>query len=206
MSYNRTVYCGHCRGKGHNRRGCPQRKDYIANNPDSYLAHREALARERRKSNPRRCSYCSQSGHNARKCEVKTKDKVTLAQKLSYNRAIIMTKMVENGMGIGALVEITRTYRRKVNNFYLLTGIRWDLTDEPRRVLMEIVDVVDGSAHTIAESIQEGEYNNISVISGVDKEEVRRIFPSDWRMGTLYDEETYFPKGSGRSYWHFDEE
>jgi hypothetical protein len=204
MSYNRTVYCGHCGARGHNRRGCAQRKDYIANNPDSYTARREATMAERRKNRPRRCSYCSQSGHNARKCEVKAKDKVILAQKLSHNRAIIMEKMIENGMGIGALIKINRTYRRN-EDYYLLTGVRWDLTDEPTRVLMEIVDVADGKSHFIAQSVQPNDYDNVEVMSAIDKEEVRRIFPMNWRLGTLYDEETYFSKGSPRQYWHFDD-
>ena len=57
MSYNGTVYCSYCGQKGHNMRSCPKRKEYIANNPDSWQARREAEQKRRRKARGRRCSY-----------------------------------------------------------------------------------------------------------------------------------------------------
>jgi len=53
------MYCRYCYGQGHNKRGCPKLKEFVANNPNSYLA--ENLKR--------RCSYCSEEGHNRTSCE-----------------------------------------------------------------------------------------------------------------------------------------
>ena len=207
MSYNRTVYCGYCGGKGHNRRGCEQKKEYIANNPDSYQARREAIMAERRKQRgPRTCSYCHNSGHNSRTCDVKAKDKRTLVQKLSRQRAVIMDKMIENGIGIGALLSIKSRFYGEDSDCYLLTGIDWEQTDIYDGFLMVLTSVATGRLTRGKRNIDPAaEYDNIKVLSPVDIEDIRQSFPLDWKIGELYDEETYFTKGSMRQYWHFDD-
>ena len=53
------MYCRYCYGQGHNKRGCPKLKEFVAKNPTSYLADQLK----------RRCSYCSEEGHNRAGCE-----------------------------------------------------------------------------------------------------------------------------------------
>jgi len=207
MSYNRTVYCSYCGRKGHNRRGCADKKKYIADNPDSYAARREAALAERRKNNPRRCSYCEKSGHNTRKCEVKAKDQRTLVQKLSRQRAVIMEKMIENGLGVGALIEInsSRYYDDPDTKCFLLTSINWKQSDTCDKFHMSLMQVATSHISRGQRSIDPDDgYSPIKVISPVDEEVVRQSFPLEWKIGELYDDERYFSKGCPRQYWHFD--
>ena len=205
MSYNRTVYCSYCGGKGHNRRSCGTKKEYIAQNPDSYAARREAVAAEQRKNRPRTCSYCENSGHNARTCDVKVKDKRTLAQKLSRQRAVIMDKMVENGIGIGTLFDIKSRYYGQESSCYLLTDIEWEKTDTCDGFLMVLTSVETGRLSRGKRNIDPAaEYDNVKVLSPVDVEDIRQSFPLEWKIGELYDEEAYFSKGCSRKHWHFD--
>ena len=54
-------YCSYCWGKGHNRSTCPELKEYIRTNPNSYEAQREAekvARRKARKKTPRKCGFC----------------------------------------------------------------------------------------------------------------------------------------------------
>ena len=41
MSWSGTVRCGHCYGKGHNKRTCPGLKKYVEENPDSWRAREQ---------------------------------------------------------------------------------------------------------------------------------------------------------------------
>ena len=203
MSYHGSVYCSYCGGKGHNRRSCSQRKEYIAENPDSYAARREAVAAEHRKNTPRTCSYCLESGHNARTCGVKAKDKRTLVQKLSRQRAVIMDKMVENGIGIGTLFDIKSRYYGQESSCYLLTSIEWEKTDSYDGFLMVLTSVETGRLSRGKRNIDPAaEHDNVKVLSPVDVDD--HFFPFEWKIGELYDEETYFSKGCQRQNWHFD--
>ena len=48
MSYTRSVYCSFCGERGHNRTGCPKRKQYIKDNPHSWEAIKEQRKQQRR--------------------------------------------------------------------------------------------------------------------------------------------------------------
>ncbi len=206
MSYSRTVYCSYCGVKGHNRRSCEQKKEYVARNPDSYTARREAEAAERRKQRgPRTCSYCLESGHNARTCGVKAKDKRTLTQKLSRQRAVIMDKMLENGIGIGTLFDVTSRYYGEDASCWLLTEIDWKQTDSYDGFFMVLTSVATGRLSRGKRNIDPAaEYDNVKVLSPVERADIRDNFPLQWQLGELYDEETYFSKGCQRQNWHFD--
>lgn len=205
MSYSRTVYCSYCGGKGHNRRSCAQKKEYVAQNPDSYTARREAVMAEHRKNRPRTCSYCLESGHNAATCGTKRKDKRTLTQKLSRQRAVIMDKMLENGIGIGTLFDIKSRYYGQESSCHLLTDIDWKQTDSYDGFLMVLMSVETGRLSRGKRNIDPAaEYDKVKVLSPVDRADIRDSFPLDWKIGELYDEETYFSKGCRRQNWHFD--
>jgi len=103
MSYKRTVHCSYCYNTGHNRRGCPDLKKFIKENPDSYVAKR---AESRKASQrPRKCSYCATPGHTRRTCEkFKTNRQIFIDDALLYRRAF-KAWADKVGLGIGALVE-----------------------------------------------------------------------------------------------------
>lgn len=108
MSYTGTVYCSSCHQQGHNRRGCPQIKKFIEDNPDSYDAriYKERAA----KAKIRHCSYCTEQGHNRSTCGTK---KDHLAQAFEAQEkwfGHVKDWMVENGAGIGALVTYVDGY------------------------------------------------------------------------------------------------
>ena len=106
MSYHGTVYCGHCGEKGHNRRGCSQRKRYARENPDSYYAReiKREMERDKQRSQNRKCSYCREGGHNRATCSLLLKDKAHTIKKNkkfcdAFKKALGMC-----GIGVGALV------------------------------------------------------------------------------------------------------
>jgi hypothetical protein len=208
--YNRTVYCSYCGRKGHNKRGCPARKEYIANNPDSYTARREEIkkqrAAERRASNPRRCGYCDKTGHNARTCEVKASDKSLLPKQLARRRARIMEEMQRQGIGVGSLVELFHPTRASESyDTVIITNIPWHRVDNLDAVPMRIHSVISNRYdQRNLNCDQTTAWNCLRVISPASSEEIDKGFPLGWRNGTLYDEEEYFPKSNKRQYWQFD--
>ena len=87
MSYNGTVNCRHCYGRGHNRRTCPDLtatlksraegeegnegyygKQY-AQRTGKYIDGTDAkVLKATRAGGTRRCKYCAKKGHNTRTC------------------------------------------------------------------------------------------------------------------------------------------
>ena len=70
-NYVRTVTCGYCWTRGHNRSGCPDRaekieKDRKENGDDSYYVLQ--YDREQKAKKTRSCSYCKRAGHNVTTC------------------------------------------------------------------------------------------------------------------------------------------
>jgi len=136
MSWNRTVRCGHCYHEGHNKRGCPKRKQYAAENPDSYVAQqfRDQAARAKK----RRCTFCAKIGHNRRGCaEFKTTTAQAERESRKYRRNFL--KYIKD-MGItpGALIvrrnvetydRATREYTSHDRQVCQVTEIFWDMVD-----------------------------------------------------------------------------
>ena len=102
MSYSGTVHCSNCYQQGHNRRGCPRMKEFIAANPDSYDARMYKARAEKAKI--RRCSYCSEEGHNRRSCKTLKKHTATAFEAQETWFGEVKNWMVEAGMGVGSLV------------------------------------------------------------------------------------------------------
>jgi len=103
MSYSGTVRCGHCWETGHNKRGCPERKKYIEENPDS----RAAYLVNQQKAKKRRCGWCGESGHNTRTCQ----HKVGAKNKIEELKPLLETHVGHvlslAGVGRGALIRKT---------------------------------------------------------------------------------------------------
>jgi len=125
MSYNGTVRCSWCYKTGHNRSSCPERKRYIAENPDSYEAKREQQKKER--SSKRKCGFCLQTGHNRATCEEQKKVLEILTQGAVALRKIVVPSLKRAGFGVGTLVEDT-----KISSYYgssllsIVTKLDWE--------------------------------------------------------------------------------
>lgn len=208
MSYSGTVYCSYCARQGHNKRGCPDRKEYIANNPDSWTATRDREAELNRKTRGRRCSYCDFRGHTVRTCDKKKTDKQILVQKLTKTRRNVLDAMANSGLGIGALVEVKRSSWRDVpRELGLVTSIDWKRTAVSHDVHF-IVSLVSEPTMTFRyyQDLNHEEINTYFILSRASIDSIEKSAPAEWLNGTLYDEEEYFPKGGNRQFWHFDEQ
>ena len=68
------AYCSWCGNRGHNSATCPDRKEWLTANPDTYEAAYEAAKvarRKARKQTTRKCSFCEKPGHNIKTCSTK---------------------------------------------------------------------------------------------------------------------------------------
>ena len=123
-------YCSWCWGKGHNSASCPDRKEYIRKNPDSYEAKHEAgkvARRKARKQTARKCSFCKKPGHNVKTCTLKN----TIYQKFtalnSVFRRTVLEQLCVQGLGVGALV-MFRPHNGTSGDpiLAIVTDINWD--------------------------------------------------------------------------------
>ena len=103
MSWNGTVYCSYCGRQGHNRRSCADLKDYVKENPDSYMAQRVRAVKSASKS--RSCSYCHEVGHTRRKCEMKNNDIAEFVERNKKMAQEVAVWLKEEGIEPGALIE-----------------------------------------------------------------------------------------------------
>lgn len=100
-------HCGHCYGRGHNRRSCPEIKKIIRLNPDGYQARIAREKKEHAKRNPRRCSYCSETGHNKKTCSKLEIDRVKMARESRTWRNSFLTRAREQGFSVGTLLKFS---------------------------------------------------------------------------------------------------
>ena len=73
MAWNGTVTCSECYNTGHNRNGCPRRKERHAEALALPEGEREyyqrRLIEDFARKKQRKCSYCDEQGHNRRSCQ-----------------------------------------------------------------------------------------------------------------------------------------
>ena len=183
MSWNGTVYCGYCGNQGHNRRGCQQLKDYVKENPDSYMAQRVRAVKSASKS--RSCSYCHEVGHTRRKCEMKNNDIAEFVERNKKMAQGVATWLKEEGIEPGTLVNIVEheyNYDTKrsepKHHVYMIVGVDYKRVNiETMHVLGENwnnaqvlkVKRIDRMSDTYApryELPHHPEYNNMSDYRG----------------------------------------
>ena len=119
MSWNGTVRCGHCYGRGHNRRSCPSLKAQIEASPNSYLAQNEKYKKEIAKV--RACSWCKEPGHNVKTCTHKKTGQNKLNELGSHIETQLNHILSIAGLGRGALLRkkaIIRTYADDTPDIY----------------------------------------------------------------------------------------
>jgi len=120
-------YCNWCWGEGHNAASCPEKKKHIKNNPDSYVAEREAAKvkrREARKKTPRKCGFCRKPGHNAKTCHTKQTIQKNYRAINSLYRRRVLEEMCIMGLGTGALVNF-KPRRHAEPIVALVKGVKW---------------------------------------------------------------------------------
>ena len=98
-------HCGHCYGRGHNRRSCPEIKKIIRDNPDGYQARMAQSRAEQAARNPRKCSYCKEPGHNKKTCGKLNQDRKDVALASRVWRRDFMSCARDVGFSLGTLLK-----------------------------------------------------------------------------------------------------
>ncbi|HAI38370.1 MAG TPA: hypothetical protein DCM40_09715 [Maribacter sp.] len=106
-----SVFCGYCGKRGHNKLGCPERKKYARENPDSWLAHEVALEERQRAQRvaSRTCTYCGKKGHNRRGCKTLQEDTNRIAYRSRQYKNQFLEAIESVGLSVGALIEVDNT-------------------------------------------------------------------------------------------------
>jgi len=206
MSWNSTVTCSWCYKTGHNRRGCPDRRAYIANNPNSYEAIRQKADKESQAS--RKCTYClRRGGHNRRTCPVLQSDRAFLQQRLSEARPSALQTLHEAGFGIGALV-VDQYWDRLI----MVTSISWEGIDcvginghDNDQIVFRGRQVGGPHARSAKECSASVPLRDLAstVLSATSKSGLKP--PAGWADGTSFDESRWFDKKSSRDYFFREE-
>ena len=130
MSWDGTVRCSWCYGKGHNKSTCPEIKQRyeraIKEDPDSWFVKEYEASQKQRKR--RSCGYCKEEGHTKRTCTWIKADKAKTVQMNKEWRAHALDYFKNLGLGVGSLVQFV--YKRawgenQVENV-LISEVLWD--------------------------------------------------------------------------------
>jgi len=127
-NYKRTVRCGHCYDKGHNKSACSKRKqdlkenierytkelaeggfahDYQRANSERYLRHsKEQLHKMETRGQNRKCGFCGDVGHTRRTCPERKRQTAEQLTKTLDIRKKVISRMLDAGFGPGALISI----------------------------------------------------------------------------------------------------
>tara|TARA_R110002110_G_scaffold104875_4_gene264105 strand:- start:9 stop:785 length:777 start_codon:yes stop_codon:yes gene_type:complete len=146
-NYKRTVRCGHCYEKGHNKGSCPKRKVDLAEriekyeerltdkalegwnrtSTENYLERTRAdLNKMLTKGQNRKCGFCNETGHNRSTCPTR---KTQVADKTAT--AILLRKgaaerMIADGFGPGSLVSVADPRDTTANVLAIVTKIDFE--------------------------------------------------------------------------------
>ena len=127
-NYKRTVTCGHCYDKGHNKSSCKELRqtlrdriaknkalleadnwssDWEKNNAARGLEHASRqLHKLEGKGKTRKCGYCSTEGHTRRTCTERKEHVQTHTENTLKFRRELCDRFISHGLGPGALVEV----------------------------------------------------------------------------------------------------
>tara|TARA_R100000234_G_scaffold102902_1_gene72259 strand:+ start:182 stop:850 length:669 start_codon:yes stop_codon:yes gene_type:complete len=213
MSYRgRSVYCSFCGERGHNRTGCPKRKQYIKENPNSWEAIKEQRKQQKRDEikakGGRKCSYCGNRGHTTRTCEIKKQDRVRLTEVLARERTEGLKRLNEMGWGVGALFERKNRYVEE-KHIYMVEEVDWERWNDSDIVTLVGLNVAKAVGDDNSDWRKPRQVNitvSLDPDDGSIKPLVRRHAeqkaPEGFLDGTMFDESRFFPKGMSRRYIH----
>jgi hypothetical protein len=127
-NWKRTVTCGHCYEKGHNKSSCKALRDTLrkriakhkgALEKDVWSYEWEKSSAERalesashqlhkmeNRGKNRKCGYCSDTGHTRRTCQERKDHVEVQTDKTLRFRRELCDHFIKHGLGPGALVEI----------------------------------------------------------------------------------------------------
>ena len=115
---SKTVVCGYCFTKGHNRQTCPQlasdmkseEQKHGPNHPliVEYKKNRKSISKSasERARMPRSCTYCHTLGHNRRTCNTLKSDMKLAVERNTSWRKEYYTNVKRLGIGIGAMLKV----------------------------------------------------------------------------------------------------
>jgi hypothetical protein len=141
-----SVYCGHCARYGHNAPHCPRTKERAADYMRKKEAGEETSYRERwafryrerideaqaNRSRNRVCAYCKGSGHNRATCPRRLGHVQQHIAADKVYRAYVFEFLQREGLGVGALLNVSHCYYDKANVWReyngpaIVQGINWD--------------------------------------------------------------------------------
>jgi hypothetical protein len=231
-NYNGTIRCGYCYESGHNSRTCPtkleraQRRydnakesgdhvDYYASQVARMTGENPETGAKRSRRNEswgRKCSYCKESGHNRRKCEQLSTDITRYAALTSTVRAEQRALMIEQGIGIGAMVQ-TNSYGE--SQMYLVENIKVGKVHpkSPRvtAILRPINPALRVTTTHILPENKQSSYSGYKVLSPVSAEQINQCLPGDWEEQPLDVKDAEltqnpFGKGESRDYYFWREQ
>ncbi len=112
--YKRTVRCRYCHKPGHNKSSCPQYAARVEDMREKYgsdywmVADYDAKKAKRKSSGKaRKCSYCSEGGHNRKTCSTLKANMETVRTANAKYRKEMFGAMVGHGIFVGAVLEST---------------------------------------------------------------------------------------------------
>ena len=115
---NKSVVCGYCYTRGHNRQTCPQLRADVERVEEKhgsehhvvveYKRSRAAVSKSAsaRAKMPRSCTYCHTLGHNRRTCATLKIDRTIATEKNATWRKDYYMNIDSLGLGIGAMLTI----------------------------------------------------------------------------------------------------
>ena len=135
--YKRTVRCSYCRCEGHNKSACPKHKERVENlraeyGSDYYVVamYDEKQAKRRAKGADRKCSYCSEGGHNRSRCTILAEHMAQTTESNIAFRQRVFQRMVHHGLFAGTLVSNGTFYQKGEEKRFLapmvVTRVCWE--------------------------------------------------------------------------------
>ena len=115
--YRRKSTCGYCYAIGHTRRSCPQMKTDAATG-DRYAQNN--VARYQNAASSRKCSYCSEGGHNKAGCSIRRGHGAIYQKTLNEFAENVNYRSVTAGIKVGSLITISQ---RRANKDSKVTAI-----------------------------------------------------------------------------------
>jgi len=115
---NKSVVCGYCYTRGHNRQTCPQLRSDVERVEEKhgsehhvvveYKRNRAAVSKSAsaRAKMPRSCTYCHTLGHNRRTCEILKAHRSSATEKNATWRKDYYMNIENLGLGIGAMLKM----------------------------------------------------------------------------------------------------
>ena len=210
MSWDNTVRCSYCYGKGHNRAGCVDlrenmQKRLVDNPSDPYALH---YFEKKKRSSNRTCSYCGGTGHNRKTCKDLKFAKATAIQCASEWREKAIAYFKRIGLGIGSLIR----YNNDVVG--MIVAVRWHAMDHrylfndwheervfhisnvrnPPLISSLCLPIPKDETHAVTKESYDP-WHTIEVVGPISEKTIAQQIPNDWLAGTdcvgeIFDKDT----------------